>query len=91
VGECGALLGVSDKVSNKRDPKAIISYVLNELVSSYFLFSYQLRLISKSLINETNAIIVYNKIYKNTKFQINLILNFKLIKINIKFNYKTLK
>ena len=74
MGECGALLGVSDKVSNKRDPKAIISYVLNELVSFYFLFSYQLRLISKSLINENNSIFVSYKIYKITKFQINLML-----------------
>jgi len=87
VGECGALLGVSDKVSNKRDPKAIISYVLNELVSSYFLFSYQLRLISKSLINEINAIFVYNKIYKITKFQINLMLNLKFKNYNTKNYY----
>jgi len=79
VGECGALLGVSDKVSNKRDPKAIISYVLNELVSFYFLFSYQLRLISKSLINENNSIFVSYKIYKITKFQINLMLNLNKI------------
>ena len=79
MGECGALLGVSDKVSNKRDPKAIISYVLNELVSFYFLFSYQLRLISKSLINENNSIFVSYKIYKITKFQINLMLNLNKI------------
>ena len=80
MGECGALLGVSDKVSNKRDPKAIISYVLNELVSFYFLFSYQLRLISKSLINENNSIFVSYKIYKITKFQINLIFNILIFK-----------
>jgi hypothetical protein len=32
INECGALLGISDKVENKRDPKAILSFVLKELV-----------------------------------------------------------
>jgi intraflagellar transport protein 52 len=33
VKECGDILGVSDKVKNKNDPKAIISYILEQLVS----------------------------------------------------------
>jgi len=33
VRECGDILGVSDKVKNKNDPKAIISYILEQLVS----------------------------------------------------------
>ena len=32
VRECGDILGVSDKVKNKNDPKAIISYILEQLV-----------------------------------------------------------
>ena len=49
ITECGNLLGISDKVENKRDPKAIISHVLRELVSPYFLqIVYHIRLISKN-------------------------------------------
>jgi intraflagellar transport protein 52 len=32
VRECGDILGVSEKVNNKNDPKAIIRYVLEQLV-----------------------------------------------------------
>ncbi len=40
ITECGALLGISDKVDNKNDPKAVLSYVLNELVN-WLLISFQ--------------------------------------------------
>jgi hypothetical protein len=33
VRECGDILGLTDKVKNRNDPKAIISYVLEQLVS----------------------------------------------------------
>ena len=32
VRECGDILGVTDKVKNKNDPKAIIRHVLEQLV-----------------------------------------------------------
>jgi len=35
INECGAMLGITDKVDNKRDPKAILSYVLKELVRKF--------------------------------------------------------
>lgn len=33
VSECGDILGISDKIKSKSDPKAIISYVLTQLVN----------------------------------------------------------
>lgn len=32
VRECGDILGVADKVKVKNDPKAIVSYILEQLV-----------------------------------------------------------
>ena len=32
VRECGDILGITDKVKNRNDPKAIISYVLEQIV-----------------------------------------------------------
>ena len=36
VRECGDILGVTDKVKNKNDPKAIIRHVLEQLVHFYW-------------------------------------------------------
>lgn len=33
IRECGDILGISDKVKNKGDPKAILGYVLEQLIS----------------------------------------------------------
>lgn len=32
VRECGDILGISDKVKAKNDPKAVLGYVLEQLV-----------------------------------------------------------
>ncbi len=38
VRECGDILGLNDKVKNRNDPKAIVSYVLEQLVTFFFSF-----------------------------------------------------